>query len=211
MSWNCWSGGAGDAPILRADRVDEIVRRQAARLQLARVHPNPHAVVLRAHDVDAADALHARQLVLDVHARVVRQEQVVLLPVRRDEVHHQDDVGGLLLRRDALALDLLGQLGHRDRDAVLHEHGRHVDVGADLEGHDDLDLAVVRRALRRQVDHVVHAVDFLLEREGHGVGQHVGAGPGVVAAHRDGRRRDVRRLLDGQAEVGDAAEDHDHE
>ncbi len=99
--------------------------------------------------------------------------------------------------------DRLGQ-----RDAVLHQHLADVQVGAGLERHGQRVVAVVG-ALRRHVQHVLDAVDLLLDRRGHGVGHGLGVGAGIVGRHLDGRRRDVRVLRDRQREQGDAAAQRD--
>ena len=74
--------------------------------------------------------------------------------------HHQ--IGRLLLDRYADALHLLRQPRHRDRDAVLHQHLRLVDIGPGFEDDVNLRRAVAGR-LRHHVDHVVDAVDLLLD------------------------------------------------
>ena len=51
-----------------------------------------------------------------------------------------------------------------------------------LEGHRQRVVAVVG-ARRRHVHHVLDAVDLLLDRRGDGLGHHLRAGAGVLAAH----------------------------
>ena len=91
----------------------------------------------------------------------------------------QQDVRRPLLGGHADGPDHVGQRRLGDGDAVLHQHLGHVDVGADLERHVQGVGAVVV-ALRRHVHHLLDAVDLLLDRRGHGVGHHLGVGPGVV-------------------------------
>ena len=67
------------------------------------------------------------------------------------------------LHLHAEALDVLRQPRQRVLDAVLRQHLRDVQVGADPEGHRDRELAVAGR-LAAHVEHVLDAVDLLLER-----------------------------------------------
>ena len=76
----------------------------------------------------------ARQLVLHLQVRVVRQVEHVVALVRRDQVHDHDEVGRRLLGGDADALHVLRQARQRLRDAVLHLHLRVVEIGAEREG-----------------------------------------------------------------------------
>ena len=66
----------GDLHVLLADRVDDVLRRQAAGLELLRVEPDPHAVVAGAEDVDVADAVDAAQLVADAQRGVVARNRL---------------------------------------------------------------------------------------------------------------------------------------
>src|SRR5207248_983251 len=77
-----------------------------------------------------------------------------------------------------------------------------------LEGDVQGVRAVVAR-LRRHVQHVLDAVDLLLDRRGDRVGDHLGVGPGVDGGHADGRGRDLRVLGDRQQAGGDTAEQND--
>ena len=72
--------------------------------------------------------------------------------------------GEFLLGDDAVALHFFRQLRLRDRDAILHQHLRLVEIGAELEGDGDGELAI-RGRLAVDVQHVLDAVDLLLDRE----------------------------------------------
>jgi hypothetical protein len=80
-------------------------------------------------------------------------------------VDDHGQVGRLLARGDAQPLHVFRQLRQGDGHAVLHQHLRGVEVGAELEGDRQHHLAVVG-ALRRHVEHVLDAVDLLLDRRG---------------------------------------------
>src|SRR5262249_19582775 len=97
--------------------------------------------------------------------------------------------------------------------AVVHVERRGIDVGADLEG--DLDLhGAVRSRGRAHVEHVLDAVDLVLDRRGDGLLEYLRGCSGVDRAHRDDRRRDFRVLRDRQhahrGEPGDHDEDREH-
>ena len=78
---------------------------------------------------------------------------------------------------DALRLHGLRQRGERRRDAVLHQHLRLVEIGADRERHGQRVGAVVGRG-RLHVEHVLDAVDLLLDRQRDGVDDGLRVGPG---------------------------------
>ena len=174
--WNACPAGVGGAPIWPAATCwlccwiacDDVLRHQAARLQLVRIEPDPHRILAGAEHRDVADAGQPRQLVLDVDGGVVAQEQAVVGRFRRRQRHEQQDRRRLLLDGDALVLHRLRQLRQRARHAVLHQHLREVEVGADLERHRQR-IGAVGAAVGLHVEHVLDAVDLLLDRQRHGV------------------------------------------
>ena len=197
--WNAWPVGhrrladlaGGHLDVLLRDRVDHVGGGQVAERHLLRVEPDPHAVVALAEVGDVAHAVQPRQLVAELDRRVVAQVEVVAAVVGREQVDDHQDAGRLLLHRHAAALDQVGQDRLGQRLAVLHQHLGHVQVDAELEG-DGQRVGAVVGALRRHVHHVLDAVDLLLDRGGHGVGDHLGVGAGIVGRDLDRRRRDLR-------------------
>ena len=129
--------------------------------------------------------------------RVVAQVELVEPAVGRVDADRQQDVGRLLLGRHARRLDHVGQQRHGQGDAVLHQHLGQVHVDAVLEGDGQAVVAVVGRR-RGHVHHVLDAVDLLLDRRGHGLGDDLGAGAGILAGHAHRRRRDRRIHRDRQ-------------
>ena len=121
----------------------------------------------------------------------------------RVEADDEQDVGVALAGGDAGLLDHVGQQRQGQVDAVLHQHLGEIEVDARLEGDGQAVGAVVGR-LRGHVDHVLDAVDLLLDGGGHGLGDDLGAGTGVGAGDDDARRRDLRVLRERQGEDGDA-------
>ena len=215
-NWNDWPApigrladlAGGRLDVLAADRVGHVDGGHVARRQLLRVEPDADAVVALAHDADVGDAVHAQQLVLDVDEGEVAQVDVVVAAVGREEVDDHQDVGRLLADGDALVLDRRRQQRHGQGHAVLHHDQGRVQIDADVEG-DRQRVGAVVAHLRRHVEHARHAVDLLLDRRRHGVGHHLGAGPGIADRHRHAGRRDPRILRDRQVTQRDAAGQRD--
>src|SRR5207249_9170336 len=113
--------------------------------------------------------------------RVVRDVELVARPVRRAEVNYHQHVGRVLFYRDAEPAHLFGQFRLGYGDAVLDEDLRDVEVGAEREGDGELQIAVGGR-LAVHVEHVLDAVDFLLERRRDGVADDFGGGAGITGA-----------------------------
>ncbi len=65
----------GDLDVLRLQRLGDVVRRHAERLQAGGIEPDPHRIVAAAEHDDRADAIDARQRVLDLQRGVVGDEQ----------------------------------------------------------------------------------------------------------------------------------------
>ena len=91
--------------------------------------------------------------------------------------HHE--VGRGFSDRHAKAPDVFGQTRLRDRDAVLDEHLRLIDVHSCLEDDVDRNPSVARR-LRDDIEHVVNAVDLLLDGCRHGRGDDFGGGARIA-------------------------------
>jgi ABC-type uncharacterized transport system permease subunit len=77
------------------------------------------------------------------------------------------------------------------RDAVLHLNLRLIRVGTRAEG-DGGDQHAVGAGDRFHVHHVFNAVDRFLQRRRHGLGNHFRVGAGILRAHLDARRDDIR-------------------
>ena len=123
--------------------------------------------------------------------------------------HHQH-VRRVLLDRHPLAHDVLGQLGERDRHPVLHQHLGDIEIGSELEGDGEGEIAVAGR-LGDHVEHVLDAVDLLLQRRGHALAHHLRRGAGVAGLDDDGRGGHLRILRHRQGEIGEAADQGDED
>ena len=98
-----------DLEILRAQRRERVAGGEIVGRGLVRVEPDAHRVFATADELHVADARQARQHVLDVQGRVVRQVQHVARLVRRVEVNGQQNAGYRLADLHAQALDVLWQ------------------------------------------------------------------------------------------------------
>jgi hypothetical protein len=88
----CPEHAGGDLHVLFADGSNHVGRRQLARRQLVGIEPHAHAVFAGAEHLDGADAGNARELVLDLQVREVRQIQHVVAVVGRHEVGHEEKI-----------------------------------------------------------------------------------------------------------------------
>ena len=103
-----------------------------------------------------------------------------------------------------------GSLACGDGHSVLHEHLGHVQIRADFERDVKQKLTVVGRT-RRHVEHSFDAVDLLLDRDSHDVGNRLGVGAWIGRRHLNHGRRDLGILSNGQPDEGHAADDdNDH-
>ena len=201
--------------VLFLQHVDDVARREVVRRQLFGVQPDPHAVVLLAHVRHVAHAFEPCEVVANLNRGEIAQVELIeqgLVRLRifvRREIHHEQDAGRFLLGGDAGRLHGIGQTGHRQVDAVLHEHLRHVEVRAQLE-RDRQVVAAVVRALRRHVQHALDAVHLLLDRGGNGVAHDLRAGSRIGARDLHRRRRDFGVLGDRQDFDGCQSRQQDH-
>ena len=67
---------------LLTDDVDDVLRHQAERVHLLRVHPHPHGVLAGAENGYVAHPRQPGQLVHQVDRGVVAHEQAIEMPVR---------------------------------------------------------------------------------------------------------------------------------
>ena len=200
----------GDLDVLASQRIGDVGRGQAERLQAVGIEPDAHRIIAAAEHRDRADAVDAGERIGHFERGVVRYEQSVARFVGRIKMHDHHQIGRAFGDVDADVADVGRQPRLRDGDAVLHLHLGDVEIGAEIEA--DLDgEAPVGRRVRRHVEHVLDAVDLLLDRRDHGRGDDFGAGAGILAGHVDDRRRDLGILRDRQARERHAAEDHEND
>ena len=205
-----------DLDIVAAQGGDDVVHRQIARCGLVRIDPDADGVVPRRPHRDVADAGDTQQRLFDLQGDVVGDVLLIERSVRRVHVHRHQDVRRALAHGDARRLDLGRQTRQGRGDAVLHQLLRLIEIGAELEGDGDLQVAVTG-GVRRHVDHVLDPVDLLLDRVGHGLGDGLRRGARIGQGDVDRGRDDLRILRRAEVREGDRAKqgdqhgDHDRE
>ena len=193
--------------VLRLHGVYDVGHRELQLGQRVGAHPDAHRVIRRAEECHLAYAANARQLRAHVDRGVVSQELGVVGAVGRVDRNDQKRQPDRLLHGRAELVHGARQLRGRLRQPVLCEHLVQVDVGADLEA--DLQRQRAIAAVDRlHVDHLLDAVDLLLDRRGDGRLDRDGIRAGVGGLDLDDRRDDVRVLRDRQAADHDDAADH---
>ena len=109
--------------------------------------------------------------------RVVAQIELIVAAVGRIDVDGHEDVRRHFSRRHAGLFQHVGQHGQGQVHPVLHQHLRQVQIHALLERDGQIVRAVVG-ALGGHVQHVLHAVDLLLDGGRHGLGHDLALAPG---------------------------------
>ena len=179
-------------------------------VQPRRVEPQAHRVAALAEDAHVVDAADALEDVDDVVGRVVADEDAVVARVGRREAHREDERAAVLGHGHAGRAHLGGEPADRVVDLVLHVVGGEVDVAVELERADDR-AGAVAGGRRGDVAQAVDAVDRLFERRGDGRLRGLRVRAGVGRGHGDDRRRDLRKLGDGQGRDRDQPGQHDEE
>jgi hypothetical protein len=185
-----------DLDVLLLDGAHHVARGHAARSDLVRTEPDAHRIVAATEHPYLADAGNARELVLDPDIGVVAQVKRIILAVR-DQRDQREEGRRLLLRGHPEADHFRRQARQRLGNAVLHVHLRLVRIGAGGEGDRHLQHAV-GAGHRLHVHHVLDAVDLLLERRRHGLGDDLGVGARIGRLHDDGGRNDLGIFADRQ-------------
>ncbi len=193
----CADHAGGGLHVLRADFVDDVGGGEAALGDLLRIEPDPHRIVARAEQLHLADALDAREPVLDVQHRVVAQIRHIVAVVRRQQVNDHRKVRRALDGGDAQRADFRRQARFGLRHPVLHELLRLVGIGAEAEGDVERHHAVGGR-LAAHIEHVLDAVDLLFDWRGNRLCNHLRVGAGILRADHDGGRRDLGIFGDRQ-------------
>ncbi len=138
-------GPGGNLDILGADGVHHLVHRHVARGGKAGVDPHPHIVIAPAERLRLPDARNARDAILHLQRHIVGDILDIEAVVGRGEEGDHQEVGRILVHRDADAPHIFGQARLGGRHPVLHQHLCLVDIGALFERDGDLRLAVPGR------------------------------------------------------------------
>ncbi len=183
--------------VLLTDGGDHLGGGELACGHLAGIQPDAHRIVACAVQRHLADAGDARQLVLDLERGMVAQVQRIMVAVAGGQARIHQRRGRALLRGHAVLAHFLGKAALRLAHAVLHAHGCRVGVHVGAEGGHHLQAAVRGRD-RLQVDQAFDAIDRLLQRHGHRLGDLLGIGARIGGAHHHAGRHDLGILAHGQ-------------
>src|SRR4029077_11093420 len=123
-------------------------------------------------------------------------------------MHDHWDVGRLFFRRYTDALHIGRENRDRDGDAVLDQHLRGIEIGTELKGNAERHVAVAR-ALRRHVEHVLNAIDLLLDRRRNRFRYHLRVRAGIGGGHLDRWWRNLGILGNWQRRKRDHADERD--
>ena len=179
--------------VLGAQGANHISRGETHGVDQVRVEPDPHRVLTRPQQAHPADAIDSRQRVAQVKYRVIGDVQLVVGFVGRVQVDGHHQVGRIFLRGYPEPAHRLRQARFSDGDTVLYLYLRIIEVGAQGEGDGDAEVAVAG-GLGLHVEHVLDAVDLLLQRCRHGIGDHFRARTGVGRPHLHRGRSHFRIL-----------------
>ena len=97
-----------DLQVLRAQRRKHVVGAEIVGRGLVRIETDAHRIFATALDLDVADPGKAREHVLDVQGRVIRQVKRVARRVGRVQVNGHEDAGYRLAHLHAEALHVVG-------------------------------------------------------------------------------------------------------
>ena len=200
----------GNLNILLLQRAHHIGCREIARGQAHRIEPYAHGVLALAEDHHIAHAGHALERVFHIDIQIVGDVFAGVAAVERIESRAEDEVVGGLYDVDAGGDNFAGQAPFHAGHAVLHVHGRDVEVVAGLKGDVDFAGAAVG-AGGADVAHALHAVDRLFQRNGDGFFDGFRIGAHVIGRYRYHRRR--QRRVHGHRKIGnaDGAAENDHQ
>ena len=187
----------GSLDILLCQSLRNIRRNQSELLHLLWLQPDTHRVVTGRRALHITHTIDTLQLRNDVDQGVVGNKLVVVTAIVCSQSEH-DYVGTLTLGYGDTHPGNLGrQQRLRLRHTVLYIDRSHIRVGTLLEVNGNLSETRVRRR-RGHIGHVLHTVDTLLQRSNDRVQHRLGICTRIGSSYRDGRRRDIRILLNRQ-------------
>ena len=193
--------------ILLGQHRGDIRGHQSVLRHLRRIEPDAQRIA-GAPDIHLAHARDTRHPRLDVDLHVVGQEVGIVTVVGRIERYGLQRIVLTLAHRHARLRDFGRKQSLRRSHAVLYVDHRHVGVGALPEV--DVDGGRTGVGGRRgHIDHVLHAVELLLEGRNDALHHRLGVGSGIGGADAHGGRGDVGKLFDGQTAQADQPDDDD--
>ena len=181
--------------VLLLHRADDVGNSDSKFGELVRFYPQTHGVLAGTEYLHVGNSGYARQLVDQVNVSVVRQKNSVVGPLGRIQRDQHQRRGRRFLHRDAVVIHVGWQLRLRLRYAQLCQDLIDIRVRPDIEIDDHSHVAGVG-VDRIHVIHVVDAAHLLLDRRRDRLLDRQCISTGVMRAHLDFRRRDLRILGD---------------
>ena len=174
-----------------------------------RIHPDAHGVFLLCHHFGGGDTLLSGQCVLDGIVDVVDQLIEAQAGAIRPKGQHGQDVAAAFFHGHTGLGDFAGQLRLGALYGILQIDQGNVGISAGLKGN-RTGVAARIAAGGGKVEQAFHPVDLVFQRHGHGLGHHVGAGPGIGGGHMQGGRRYFGIFRHGQAGKGNGPGQRKH-
>jgi hypothetical protein len=189
------------------DGGDDVGRGQTETGELVGIKPDAHGILGTEHDgfTDAGDAADGIE---DIGGDVIAEGDFIEAAVLRGKGEEHHEIACSLGDNHALFLHGARETGGGQLDLVLNLDlgGVGISAGQEVKSDGGLTRGV---AAGRHVKEVVDAVEVLFQNGGDGVLQRFGGSTGVIGSDRNGGRRDVRILGDGQLGNRQGSEHHD--
>ena len=183
---------------------------------LVGMQPHAHGIVARTQDVEVAHTVHAEEFGGDVDVEIVVEKTLIGSGVVAVEVDIHQDVGFFARDFHPFSDHLGWQLVGGRRHAVLHIHGVHIGVCAQLKHHVERGFTVIT-GIALYVFHPWHAIEGLFQGDNHGFHQQFVVRSGIVGHHihlggRNGGKLRHRQIEQGQhANEGDDQRHHNRQ
>ena len=202
--------------ILVFQGIAHIVGGESIAHHLVGMQPHAHSIVARAQDVEVAHTVHAEEFGGDVDVEIVVEKTLIGSGVVAVEVDIHQDVGFFARDFYPFSDHLWRQLVGGRRHAVLHIHGVHIGVCAQLKHHVERGFTVIT-GIALYVFHPWHAIEGLFQGDNHGFHQQFVVRSGIVGHHihlwgRNGGKLRHRQIEQGQhANEGDDQRHHNRQ
>ena len=131
--------------ILCPQCLDDLASGQVARSRAVRIDPDPHRIIAATEHSNTSDTLEPKEAVTQVGIGEIAEVIHVQIGIGRRQGDDHQEARRLLVDGHADLPNLFRQPRLRERDAVLDQHLRGVEVCPGLERDSDLSRAVGRR------------------------------------------------------------------
>ena len=205
----------GNLHVLGPQRGQNLARRHIERGNPFRVEPDTHGVFTATEQADLTHAVETGELVTHT-LRGTGDIEVIAAAIGGEHMHHQQQVGRCLLGDHTEAADGFGQAWLSNRDTVLHQNLRRIQIGAEVKGNGNGQVAIAG-CLAGEIEHPFDTIDLLLQRGCHCFSNGFSRGTGILGRHLYGWRCHFGVLGNRQGEIGQRTDngqegrDHDRE